>query len=118
MDFSWIPAFMHELGNVPAGLQVAVLGFLYFAMIRVTAIIKARQAQKNGEDPAPTTHNAVENLTEKLLPELEELKDTVRDLAEQCQKVADIQLTQGPKLNGISNELIAIKTNVENLVRR
>lgn len=118
MDFSWIPAFMHELGNVPAGLQVAVLGFLYFAMIRVTAIIKARQAQTSGEEPAPTTQNAVENLAEKLLPELEELKDTVRDLAEQSQRVADIELSLAQKIDSNTEKMIAINTNVENLVRR
>lgn len=115
---SWIPAFMHELGAVPAGVQVGVLGLLYFAVAKLSVYLKDRKAIANGETPATTTQHAVEDLSGKLMPEIEELQDRVRDLTEQCQRVADIEISLAQKIDSNTEKMIAINTNVENLVRR
>ena len=118
MDLSWIPAFMHELGAVPAGVQFGVMGLLYFAVSKLGLFLKQRKAEQNGTAPAPTTQTAVEDLKKELLQDVEEQKNTLRDLVEQSQRVADIQLALATKIDNNTEKMIAINTNVENLVRR
>lgn len=109
---------MHELGKVPAGVQIGVMGLLYFSVAKFSAYLKQRKAEQNGEAPALSTQNAVEDLRKELMPEVEDLKDSVRDLVEQSQRVADIQLALATKIDNNTEKMIAINTNVENLVRR
>lgn len=118
MDFSWIPEFMRELGKVPAGVQVGILGLLYFSVAKFSVYIKQRKAEQSGEPPAPSTHSAVEDLKGELLPDIQALKDEVRDLKEQCQRVADIEIALAEKIDKNTEKMIAIQTNVQNLVNR
>ena len=116
MDLSWLPELVKEINHVPAGLQIAFVGLLYFAVMRFTAWQKQRKAPDGA--PAHTTQTAVEDMRKEIMPEIEGMKEALRDVEEQSQRVADIQLALATKIDNNTEKMIAINTNVENLVRR
>ena len=119
-DMSWLSDFTRALGSVPQSLQTMILIAVCFVAWRGSGLVPQwyKDRKEDPGAPADTTKGAVEQLEQKIMPELELLKTIVRDLKEETRREADIEIAIAGKLDKNAEALTEIKTNVGNLARR